>query len=62
MRIIKQGSLPEDTIHTGTCNRCKTEVEFKRSEGRVVDDQRDGSFVHVSCPVCGNTIYSAIKD
>lgn len=61
MRILKEGKLPEDTIHAGKCYHCKTEVEFKRSEGKVAHCQRDGSFVQVECPICRKTITSDIK-
>ena len=60
MFIIKRGKKPEDTVNRGTCNRCRTEVEFRRSEGEVTHDQRDGDFVSVDCPVCGHKIHSQL--
>ncbi len=61
MRIIKEGIHPNEIVHQGTCTTCKTEVEFKRSEGEVVYDQRDGDYVKVACPICGGTITSNLR-
>lgn len=61
MKILRKGKHPDETTHQGTCNRCRTEVEFLRSEGEVVHDQREGSFVKVACPVCGSPIYSDLR-
>jgi RNase P subunit RPR2 len=61
MKILKEGKRPEDTVHRGTCNRCNTEFEFVRSEGTVTNDQRDGDFVSVDCPVCGSRVHSALS-
>lgn len=61
MKILKEGKWPEDSVHSGTCNRCKTEIEFARSEGTVTHDQRDGDFVSVDCPVCGGRVHSALS-
>lgn len=51
MRIIEQGTPPEDTVHVGKCTRCKTIVEFKRSEARH-HTHRNESYLSVTCPVC----------
>lgn len=61
MKIIKKGKRPEDKKHRGTCHNCKTVVEFSQSEGVVTYDQRDGNFVTVKCPTCGQDITSAIN-
>lgn len=61
MEILKQGTKPEDSVHTGRCVSCGTEVKFTRSEGRVMFDRRDGNFVTVTCPTCQRPIYSAIR-
>ena len=60
MKILKRGTRPAESIHTGTCCTCNTEVEFARSEGKITYDQRDGDFVTVKCPVCGSSIHSQI--
>ena len=56
MKVIKQGQIPGEITHRATCNRCKTEVEFKRKEGRISYDQRDGDFITVVCPLCRDDI------
>ena len=53
MKIIKQGSLPEDRPYRSVCRRCNAEFEFLEKEGEVVFDQRDGNFVKIKCPCCG---------
>lgn len=60
MEILKQGTKPEDSVHTGRCINCGTEVKFKRSEGKVTFDQRDGDYVTVACPTCRRPIHSNI--
>ncbi len=58
MEILKRGVKPEDQFYLGTCHKCGTEVKFQRSEGVVTQDQRDGNFISVNCPVCGNKIHA----
>lgn len=52
MKIIKQGQLPEDKIWRGKCHYCKTEYECTLKDGKITHDQRDGSFLRVTCPFC----------
>lgn len=56
MRIIKKGKKPEEKKYRGTCGKCKTVVEFKRSEAKFIPDFRDGDFLTVTCPVCSYNI------
>lgn len=56
MEIIERGTPPEEKVYEGRCMNCKTKVRFKRSEGKVTFDQRDGNFVTVKCPVCRHAI------
>ena len=56
MEIIERGTLPSDRVHEGRCDTCRTKVRFKQSEAKYVPDQRDGDFLQVGCPVCGQTI------
>jgi len=60
MEIIKKGKLPDDIAYKGECHYCGTIVRFKRSEGHVVYDQRDGNSVSVCCPLCHNNIYVSL--
>ena len=61
MIILEKGTPPEKRLWRGTCNRCKTRVEFEQGEGTFHDDQRDGAYVTVICPVCQHTIYGSEK-
>lgn len=55
MKIIKIGTVPQDKIYQSTCNQCKTEFEFKQSEGRMTND-RNEMVLLVECPVCKKTL------
>jgi endogenous inhibitor of DNA gyrase (YacG/DUF329 family) len=61
MEILHRGTPKSDIIHNGECPKCKTVVKFSRHEGKVIYSQRDGDFVTVDCPVCGDKIYSDIQ-
>ena len=54
MRILKRGVRPETLVYRASCYKCKSEFEFSRSEAQFHDDQRDGAYLSVDCPVCGN--------
>ena len=56
IRVTKHGALPDHDVFAGTCYRCKTEVEFERVDARLTSDQRDGDYLSVDCPVCGDAI------
>jgi hypothetical protein len=62
VKILKHGKLPDDDVFRGTCHYCKTEFECKRHEGKYIDDQRDGPFLEVNCPVCGKKTYAYKRD
>lgn len=55
MKIIKQGTLPEDKIYSCTCWQCKAEFEFMAKEGEVKPDYRNGSYIAIACPVCNKS-------
>lgn len=61
MRVIKKGIPPGEKLYIATCLWCKSEVEFKANEGKFTDDQRDGSYITVRCPVCENEIHKSTK-
>ncbi len=61
MHIIKRGTPPQEREYEATCRNCRTEVRFQQSEGTVTYDQRDGDFVTVKCPVCGQPIHTALR-
>ena len=51
MEILKRGSIPERS-HTFTCKGCRSKLRAKLSEGRRVQDWRDGDSYVFTCPVC----------
>ena len=55
MKIIKKGVTPEAVVYRADCPRCATIFEFSQSEGKFTDDQRDGAYVTIDCPVCSHT-------
>lgn len=59
MKIIKHGEIPAERLWRGTCSTCSTQVEFKQSEGKYIDDQRDGDCVQVTCPACNKPIFGS---
>ena len=61
MKIIKRGELPQDKIHRETCDKCKSELEFKHSEVQWSPDQRDAGQWFVICPVCTNHVWGRTK-
>lgn len=56
MQIVKRGEAPEEKVIDATCVRCRTEVRFRVGEAKYVNDQRDGDFYQVKCPVCTSLI------
>ena len=61
MRVIKEGFIPEEYIYQATCNHCKTEIEFAAKEAKRTNDQRDGDFYTVKCPLCGREVHKAAR-
>lgn len=59
MKILKQGTLPQDHVLKTECGNCGTIFEFQEKEGRIVHD-RDGSSVVVNCPYCTKEIWKSI--
>jgi len=60
MRIIKQGVAPTERVYCGTCRNCETEIEFKQHEAKTNFDQRDGNYLSIKCPTCGETIWTNV--
>lgn len=60
MQVLKRGQIPGERVHRATCSHCKSELEFKQSEGKVTYDQRDGDYVSVTCPVCNSLVTSSL--
>lgn len=61
MKIIKKGSIPEDTKHVCTCSHCKT--VFECSESECTEESCGlGSYSYglvnliINCPLCIRTV------
>jgi hypothetical protein len=61
MKIIERGIIPGDREWRAMCGSCKTRFEFTEKEGQVHDDQRDGRYIVIGCPVCSKTCYGSPK-
>lgn len=59
MRIVKMGKPPGDEKFKCKCNGCGTVVEFLKGEAKYINDQRDGNYYEVQCPVCPRRITKA---
>ncbi len=56
MRMTKRGKDPKFEVWKAECWNCHSEFEAERRELKVEDTQRDGSFAHSTCEVCGTDI------
>jgi hypothetical protein len=53
MKVIKQGTPPEEKVWKSYCHYCNSILEAKVSELAVTRDPRDGTEIGVgTCPVC----------
>jgi len=50
---------PGDRVYENTCSRCKSRLRYRRSDARLVFDQRDGDSAVINCPVCSNEVFTA---
>lgn len=55
MRIVKQGTKPEETWFRGECKRCGTVVEVQAKETQPASQYNDW-YHFVGCPVCEGSI------
>ncbi len=56
MEVLVRGIVPAEKTYTISCYSCGSIIKFKRSEACITYDQRDGTFVHIICPVCDKMI------
>ena len=61
IQVLKVGVLPTEVKYHFVCYNCKTEFIATRGDGRFAYDQRDGDFVSVKCPTCGQETSSSEK-
>jgi hypothetical protein len=52
MEILEKGMPEVHRTYEGTCRGCRSRIRFRRDEARYTDDQREGAFVSIDCPVC----------
>ena len=52
IQIIQRGVLPAAIRYKTECRHCNTIFSFLKSDARFTDDQRDGDFYTIKCPVC----------
>jgi hypothetical protein len=57
MKVIRKGTIPEQRVCHGTCNKCGTVVEFQHGEATISSDQRDMGAFYVNCPTCKSYIW-----
>jgi hypothetical protein len=54
MKIIEQGTRPEQIPYTARCRNCNTKFEFLKVEAKERADFRDGDYLEAECPTCGD--------
>ena len=61
IEILERGMLAEDKPYEAICNRCRSRLRFLRGDAKFTDDQRDGVFLTITCPVCGDLVHRQAK-
>lgn len=61
MRIIKRGTIPEEIPHQSVCRHCGTVFEWMTPEARYHNDQRDGGYYSIPCPVCSREVTQQVR-
>jgi len=60
MRIIHRGKPINEKVYEKMCYKCKSVIEFSGGEARRRSDQREGDYLEIECPVCGDKITTSI--
>ncbi len=60
MKILKKGILPKDKTYTVSCGNCHTKFQFKQHEGEIIEDDRDGDYITIKCPICKGHVNTSI--
>jgi arylamine N-acetyltransferase len=53
VEIIRKGELPQEKWYEYTCQNCHTRFKFRQKEAKLHDDQREGSWWSINCPLSG---------
>lgn len=61
IEIIKRGKPPGEIGYEVTCHNCKSELRFKGSDAKYSNDQRDGNYLSIDCPVCHRKVTSQVR-
>lgn len=58
VQIISRGIAERNQTREATCIRCRTKFSFEQWEAKYNNDQRDGDYLSIGCPLpgCGNTV------
>lgn len=56
VQVIRRGVVPSERVYNATCRKCSSELRFRRGIAKFHDDQRDGAYLSVPCPVCGDQV------
>jgi ribosomal protein S27E len=62
VEVITRRTPPNDRVYEVTCTTCKSDLRFKRQEGELLRDQRDGDFLEIKCPVCEDRVTCGVDD
>lgn len=60
IEIITRGIPPCETQYKCRCRSCMSVLKFVQSDGKITHDQRDGSFITIKCPVCGDKVHTEL--
>jgi len=52
MKVVFHGEQKARAVKV-TCIHCDSVIEFQPSEIRSFSDVKNGSYMHLECPVCG---------
>jgi len=62
MQILERGTPPGDVTYVASCPSCRTKFTYKKHEGRIVADQRDGDALVLNCPTCPKEIWLTLSN
>lgn len=56
MKVVSRGIPPDSQEYTATCSSCRSVLEFKKKEARIVHDRNEICYV-LGCPVCRKELW-----